>query len=288
MRQADKYTQYVAAWHRCSPDVSEMPIIGGDTMNIGLPPCAQPSPAEFPAMQTEQQAPVALAFDVFGTVVDWRGSIAREAEQILAPAGFRLDWFRFAERWRARYQPAMEAVRRGQRDWTILDVLHHENLLGTLAEFDVGDLPPDTITHLNRAWHRLDPWPDAVAGLTRLKRRYILATQSNGNVALIVNMARRAGLPWDAILGAEVVGAYKPLPQSYQRAVAMLGVEAGACMMCAAHNDDLVAAAGCGLRTAFVARPTEHGPGQQKDLHAEHAYDIVADDLEDLADQLGC
>jgi 2-haloacid dehalogenase len=230
----------------------------------------------------------ALTFDVFGTVVDWRGSIAREAEELLGAAGFRLDWHAFAERWRARYQPAMEAVRSGQRPWTILDVLHHENLLATLTEFGVGDLPPETVGHLNRAWHRLDPWPEAVAGLNRLKRRYILATQSNGNVALIVNMAKRAGLPWDVILGAEVVGAYKPLPQSYQRAVRMLGLAPDECMMTAAHNDDLIAARGCGLRTAFVARPLEYGPNQREDLRAEHAFDVVADSLLDLADQLGC
>jgi len=239
-------------------------------------------------MADEHTSLRALTFDVFGTVVDWRGSIAREAEEILGPAGFRLDWHAFAERWRARYQPAMEAVRSGQRPWTILDVLHHENLLDTLVEFDVGGLAPQTIEHLNRAWHRLDPWPDAVAGLGRLKRRYILATQSNGNVALIVNMAKRANLPWDVILGAEVVGAYKPLPQSYQRAVRMLGLEPGACMMTAAHNDDLIAARGCGLRTAFVARPLEYGPNQHKDLRAEHTFDLVANNLLDLADQLGC
>ena len=230
----------------------------------------------------------ALTFDVFGTVVDWRGSVAREAEAALAPKGHRLDWPAFASAWRARYQPAMEQVRSGSRAWTILDVLHRENLEAVLAEFGVTGLDEAELDRLNRAWHRLDPWPDVVAGLTRLKRRFILVTCSNGNVALMVNMAKRAGLPWDAVLGAETARAYKPMPEAYRATARLLGLPPEQCMMVAAHNNDLVAAAAQGFRTAFVARPTEYGPGQTTDLTAEHAFTVVADGFVDLADRLGC
>jgi 2-haloacid dehalogenase len=182
----------------------------------------------------------------------------------------------------------MEEVRRGRRPWTRLDDLHRDNLGVVLDEFGLAGLNEPEIEHLNRAWHRLDPWPDAVDGLTRLKRRFILATLSNGNVALLVNMARRAGLPWDAILGAEVARAYKPMPEAYLCTADLLGLEPNRCMMVAAHNDDLQAARALGFRTAFVARPTEHGPKQTRDLRAEHEFDVVAADLLDLADRLGC
>ena len=230
----------------------------------------------------------ALCFDVFGTVVDWRESVAREAAQALGARGISRDWRALADAWRARYQPAMEEVRSGRRPWVRLDDLHRENLLSLLEEYGTEGLNEAEIDHLNRAWHRLDPWPDAVEGLSRLKRKYILATLSNGNVALIVNMAKRAGLPWDVILGAEVAQAYKPLPEAYLRSIALLDLAPAECLMVAAHNDDLVAAAACGLRTAFVARPTEHGLGQQKDLRPDHAFDLSADSLVDLARQLGC
>jgi 2-haloacid dehalogenase len=230
----------------------------------------------------------ALTFDVFGTVVDWRTSVARELAQLFGPRGAQRDWPAVADRWRALYQPAMEAVRSGHRPWVKLDDLHRENLAQVLAEFGLGGLDDAQTEHLNRAWHRLDPWPNVVAGLVRLKRRYILATLSNGNVALMVNMARRAGLPWDAILGAEVAQAYKPLPTAYLRTVDYLGLPPAACMMVAAHNDDLVAAGALGFRTAFVARPHEHGPGQTCDLAADHPFDLIAHDFAELADQLGC
>lgn len=225
----------------------------------------------------------ALCFDVFGTVVDWRGSIAREVDAL----GIDCDGHAFADAWRGRYQPAMEEVRTGRRPWVKLDVLHRENLLAVLAELEIA-LDEDAIDHLNLVWHRLDPWPDVVEGLQRLKARYILATLSNGNVALMVGMAKHAGLPWDVILGAEVAGAYKPSPQAYLGSAALLDLDPGACMMVAAHNGDLVAAAACGLRTAFVARPSEHGPGQGSDQRAEHPFDVVADSFVDLADKLGC
>ncbi len=230
----------------------------------------------------------ALTFDVFGTVVDWRSGIARQVELFLGrEKKLKLDWLAFADAWRSLYQPAMERVRDGKRGFVKLDVLHRENLLLVLQDFGIGDLIDTEIDHLNRAWHRLDPWPDASAGMARLKRRYILAALSNGNVALIVNMARHAGLPWDAVLGAETARAYKPKPQAYLAAADMLGLVPAQCLMVAAHNGDLVAAAKCGFRTAFVARPMEHGSAQTTDFEAASGIDIAARDFLDLADQLG-
>lgn len=230
----------------------------------------------------------ALIFDVFGTCVDWRSGVAREAEAVARRKGVNLDPLAFADAWRARYQPQMETVRSGKRSWTILDVLHRESLLALLPEFGLaGQLSEAEIEHLNRAWHRLDPWPDVIDGLTRLKRRFIIAPQSNGNIALMVNMAKRAGLPWDCILGAEVVRNYKPVPQAYTDAVRMLGLTPPEVMMVAAHNDDLAAAQKQGLGTGFVPRPNEKGPGQKSDLTATGKWDIVARDFNDLADQLG-
>ena len=229
----------------------------------------------------------ALCFDVFGTVVDWRGSIICEGEALGRAKGLDIDWAAFADAWRAGYQPALARVRSGEVGWTLLDDLHRGILDRLLADFGIGGLSEAEIDSLNRAWHRLDPWPDAVAGLTRLRRRYILATLSNGNVALMVNMARRAGLPWDAILGAEVARAYKPLPAAYLTTVEMLGVAPAEALMVAAHNSDLKAAAACGLRTAFVPRPAEHGPGQATDLNPAGPWDVVARDFLDLAGQLG-
>jgi 2-haloacid dehalogenase len=247
-----------------------------------------PSPTPTGAAAGLASSIKALTFDVFGTVVDWRASIIREGEAFARARGLHVDWARFADAWRGRYQPSLEEVRSGRRPWTPLDDLHRESLEALLAEFGIRGLSAEDILHLNRAWHRLDPWPDAVPGLTRLRRRYILATLSNGNVALMVNMARRAGLPWDAILGAEVAGHYKPRPETYLRTAALLGLAPGECLMVAAHNGDLVAASGCGLRTAFVPRPEEHGPGQTSDLRPDRPFDVVARDFVELADQLGC
>ena len=230
----------------------------------------------------------ALAFDVFGTVVDWRSSIIREGEALGRTRGLAVDWARLADDWRALYQPAMERVRSGEIGWCKLDDLHRINLDRLLERHGLKALREAEIEHLNRVWHRLDPWPDAVAGLTRLKSRYLLATLSNGNVALLVNMAKRAGLPWDAVLGAEPARAYKPAPEAYLRTVDFLGLRPEQCLMVAAHNADLLAAARCGLRTAFVRRAREHGPGQTSDLEPETGFDIVADDFLTLADQLGC
>jgi 2-haloacid dehalogenase len=230
----------------------------------------------------------ALTFDVFGTVVDWRSSIVREGEALGRAKGFAVDWGKFADAWRGQYQPNMERVRSGELPWTRLDDLHRMALDGLIVEYQLTGLNDAEIEHLNRAWHRLDPWPDVVPGLTRLKQRFILATLSNGNVALIVNMAKRAGLPWDAVLGAEVARHYKPRPEVYLNAAELLGLRPAECMMVAAHNGDLAAASRLGFRTAFVARPHEHGPGQARDVRPEGEWDIVATSFSDLADQLGC
>lgn len=230
----------------------------------------------------------ALTFDVFGTVVDWRSSITREGQALGRAKHIEADWEKFAVAWRGLYQPTLERVRSGQMPWTRLDNLHRTSLDRLVAEFHIQGLSEADLDHLNRAWHRLDPWPDAVAGLTRLKRKFILATLSNGNIALIVNMAKRAGLPWDAVVGAEVAQHYKPQPAAYLKSAEALGLAPEECMMVAAHNSDLVAASRCGLRTAFVARPTEHGPGQSTDLRAEHDFDVACSSFIELADRLGC
>jgi 2-haloacid dehalogenase len=247
-------------------------------------------------MQPQDEAPRdgyeqvrALLFDTFGTVVDWRSGIAREAAPFLQRYGLGIDPHAFAESWRWRYQPAMEEVRSGRRPFTRLDVLHRENLEGVLVDlgFDLNRASVDELDHLNRAWHRLDPWPDSVAGLSRLRKRYFIAPLSNGNILLLANMAKRAGIPWDAILGAEVVRAYKPRPESYLRTAEVLGLAPAQCMMVAAHNSDLAAARAAGLRTGFVPRPTEHGPGQTTDLEPTEAWDAIAPDFVSLAARLG-
>lgn len=232
----------------------------------------------------------ALLFDTFGTVVDWRGGIAREVAGFLRRHGLPGEPERFADEWRARYQPAMEVVRTGNRPFTRLDVIHRENLDYVLRAWglDPGAFDPAELDELNRVWHRLDPWPDSVPGLRRLRRRFLIAPLSNGNIALLTNMAKRAGLPWDCILGAEVVRAYKPQPVAYLGTAEVLGLRPAECMMVAAHNDDLAAARACGLATAFVLRPTEHGPAQTTDLSAEQPWDVVIGDLVTLADALGC
>lgn len=222
----------------------------------------------------------ALIFDVFGTLVDWRSSVAREVTPLLgerAPA--------FADAWRARYQPAMEEVRAGRRPFVPLDTLHRENLAATLAEFDVS-LTDEAMDELNLAWHRLDGWPDTKGGLAALSERFILAPHSNGNVRLMLDMARHNGWRWDTILGAETTGHYKPKAESYVRAAALLMLPPGEVMMVAAHNDDLMAAKACGLATAFIPRPTEHGPAQTTDLTPTGDWDFVAPDLPTLARSL--
>jgi 2-haloacid dehalogenase len=232
--------------------------------------------------------PKALLFDVFGTCVDWRSSIAREGEALGRKLGVSgVDWLAVADAWREQYQPQMETVRSGKRPWTTLDVLHREALDTVLPAFGLNDVVSDTDRDdFTLAWHRLDPWPDVVEGLTRLKTRHIIAPNSNGHIALMVNLAKRAGLPWDAILGAEIARAYKPRPEVYLRCAEALALAPSVVMMVAAHNSDLLAAAACGLQTAFVPRPTEYGPGQTSDLAPEHDFDLVARDFVDLASLL--
>jgi len=230
----------------------------------------------------------AVTFDVFGTVVDWRTSIAREVESLAVKKKFAVDGQRFADAWRELYQPSMTKVRDGKVPWTVLDDLHRTNLLQVLETFGIDQLSEEEIEHLNRAWHRLDPWPDAVAGLQRLKQHYIIGTLSNGNVALIVNMAKFSELPWDVVLGAEIARHYKPQPEAYLRSAEILGLEPKECMLVAAHNGDLAAAGRCGFQTAFVPRPKEYGPEQTTDLVAEYDCDVVAGDFIELAQILGC
>src|ERR687895_1324595 len=196
--------------------------------------------------------PEALVFDVFGTVVDWRSSIIREGEELGRRKHLDVDWAAFADAWRSRYAPSMDRVRRGEIPWTKLDDLHRASLEELTREFGIGGLSEEDKDHLNRAWHRLEPWPDAVAGLTLLKRRHVIATLSNGNVALLVNMAKRAGLPWDTVLSAELFGHYKPDAEVYDGAARLLGLPPERVLMVAAHVDDLTAARQRGLRTAYV------------------------------------
>jgi 2-haloacid dehalogenase len=231
----------------------------------------------------------ALVFDVFGTVVDWRSGVAREAVPFLARyAKGAVDAAAFADAWRKRYQPAMEEVHSGRRPFTRLDVLHRENLEGMLPDFGIepASVPVAELDELNLAWHRLDPWPDAVAGLTRLKSRYIIAPLSNGNIILMIDMAKRAGLPWDAILGAEVAQAYKTSPEAYLRTADILAMKPAEVCLVAAHNNDLAAARKCGLRTAFVYRPNESGPGQTPP-GPDQEWDVIAGDFGELAGTLG-
>lgn len=228
----------------------------------------------------------ALVFDVFGTVVDWRGSIIREGRLLGRRKKLKVDWAAFADAWRAGYRPAMARVRSGELPWTKIDVLHRMILDELLPRFGIRGLAEDEIDHLNRVWHRLEPWPDARAGLAKLKRRYVIATLSNGNVALLTNMAKHAGLPWDCILSAEVVRHYKPDPETYLGAADLLGVQPAELMLVAAHKDDLHAARACGLKTAYVTRPREYGPGAKADLSRDPALDLHARDFNDLARQL--
>jgi len=229
----------------------------------------------------------ALVFDVFGTVVDWRGGVIRAGEELAAEDGPRgVDWPLFADAWRGRYAPSMDRVRRGEQPWTKLDGLHRASLEELTHEFGLGELGEAEKDRLVRSWHRLDSWPDAVEGLHRLKRRYTIAPLSNGNVALLVNMAKRAGLPWDLVLSAELVRRYKPDPEVYLMAPRLLDLRPEEVLMVAAHGDDLRATGDAGLRTAYVPRPEEWGPGGEAEP-PDPAFDVVADDFIELARLLG-
>ena len=239
-------------------------------------------------MSTQDPVPgvEALFFDVFGTLLDWRTSIAREAEKILNPLGHRLDWIAFADAWRAEYQPGMEEVRSGRIPFSKLDVLHRRNLERFIPRFGLTGLSDAVLHDLTMAWHRLDAWPDVPAALARLKRKYIVAPCSNGNIALMVDNARRNNLPWDAILGAEIAGDYKPKPRAYLAACEALNLKPAQCMMVAAHSRDLKAAAANGLRTGHIARPNEYGPNTGE-TGPTVPVDVAGRDLADLADKLG-
>ncbi|HXQ52296.1 MAG TPA: haloacid dehalogenase type II [Stellaceae bacterium] len=228
----------------------------------------------------------ALVFDVFGTVVDWRGSVIRELAALGRAMRIEADWPAFADAWRAGYQPAMQRVREGALGWTGLDRLHRMILDDVLARFGI-DLAEDERNHLNLAWHRLDPWPDAVEGLTRLKRRFVIGTLSNGGVGLLVAMAKRAGLPWDVVFSAELVRRYKPDPETYLMVPSLLGVAPAEVMMVAAHTGDLEAARRQGLRTGYVSRPLEHGKPAKVETVAQGAFDVVAGDFGELAGMMG-
>jgi len=229
----------------------------------------------------------ALVFDVFGTVVDWRTSVAREVEALARRKKLTVDGGAFADAWRAGYAPSMNRVRTGQLPWTPLDGLHRMTLDTLLGQFGFTALPEQEIADLNRAWHRLQPWPDSVPGLTRLKRQRIIAPLSNGNIALMTDMAKHAGLPWDCILGAELVRHYKPDREVYQSAADFLMLKPEEVLMVAAHLGDLKAAKSVGLRTAFVPRPLEYGPKGKPDSTPDASVDITVKDFVDLAERLG-
>jgi 2-haloacid dehalogenase len=229
----------------------------------------------------------ALVFDTFGTIVDWRGSIIKEGTAWGKARKLEIDWASFADRWRAGYGPSMNRVRTGELPWTKLDDLHRMILEQLLKEFRIEGLTEEEKDHWNRVWHRLKPWPDCVAGLTRLKKKYIIAPLSNGNVALLTDMAKNSGLPWDAILGAELVRHYKPDREVYLSAADFLGVKAEEVMMVAAHSGDLRAARNCGLRTGFIYRPDEFGPGGKAEKANPGEFDVVSTDTVDLAKQMG-
>lgn len=233
------------------------------------------------------QAVRALFFDVFGTLVDWRSGVAREAEQHLGPLGHACDWHALADAWRGEYQPAMEDIRSGRVPFCKLDVLHRRNLERILPRFHITGVSAAVMADVNLAWHRLDAWPDSVPGLERLRAKFLLAPVSNGNISLMVDLARRNGFPWDAILGAEIAGDFKPKPRVYLAACEALDLAPHECMMVAAHSNDLSAAAECGLRVAHIARPDEHGPGLGEKAPSV-PVDAAGRDLEDLAGKLGC
>lgn len=231
-----------------------------------------------------------LGFDVFGTVVDWRGSVARHAEKFFSLHGITTDPFKFATDWRSLYQPAMERVRTSERAWVPLNVLNLENLKIAMAYsgIDATRFSSESLVDLNKAWERLEPWPDSVASIDRLKRKFAVGTISNGHMAGMLWLSKYAHLHWDVILGAETAQNYKPRPEVYFRSAEAAGLHMAQTAMVAAHNDDLQAARACGMKTVFVLRPTEHGPEQTTDLVADAECDIAVNDLTELAEVLGC
>jgi 2-haloacid dehalogenase len=238
----------------------------------------------------------ALVFDTFGTVVDWRTSIIEQGltegaawrgGATVAAKWSTADWAHFADRWRDGYQPMLDKVRRGERPFTKLDILHRMLLDNLLIEFKIEGLTEQEKDHWNRVWHRLKPWPDSVAGLARLKNKYTIAPLSNGNVALLTDMAKNAGLPWDLILSAELARHYKTDREVYLTAADLLNLKPEEVMMCAAHSSDLRAARDVGLRTGFIYRPNERGPGGKADHAQPGEFDVVVDSITELAKSMG-
>jgi 2-haloacid dehalogenase len=228
-----------------------------------------------------------LAFDVFGTVVDWRSSVVAEGERLGKAKQLSVDWAAFADAWRAAYRPSLDRVQSGELPWTKLDVLHRRALEEILKTFKIEGLSEAEKDHFNRVWHRLQPWPDSVAGVQRLKNKFVITTFSNGNISLLTNLAKYAGLPWDCILSAENVRHYKPDPETYRLVPALFDLKPEEVMLVAAHEYDLEAAQKHGLRTAYVHRPLEHGPGKPVAIPPAGKYDLLAQDLLDLANQIG-
>ncbi|MDE2514567.1 MAG: haloacid dehalogenase type II [Rhodospirillales bacterium] len=231
--------------------------------------------------------PRAIVFDTFGSVVDWRASLIADLSAHGAARGIAADWALLVDEWRAAYHPSMDRVRRGELPWTKLDALHRASLDRLIEIQGIAGLTEADRRHINLGWHRLKPWPDAVAGLTRLKRHFIIGPLSNGNVSLLLEMAKNAGIPWDMIFGSDLFGHFKPDPETYLGVARLLDLEPGQVMMAAAHNNDLAAARRAGLMTAFWPRPGEYGPRQKQDYAADQPWDVVARDIEDLASQLG-
>ena len=231
--------------------------------------------------------PVAIVFDTFGTVVDWRSSLIADLTAYGSNRGVTADWPALVDAWRAAYQPSMQRVRSGELPWTTLDGLHRASLDRLVAEFGINNLSEADLVHINLGWHRLHPWPDAIPGLTRLKSRFIIGPLSNGNVSLLLNMAKFAAIPWDMIFGSDLFGHFKPDPDTYLGVARLLDLRPDQVMMAAAHNGDLAKARTCGLLTAFFPRPGEYGPHQQRDYAPDQDWDIVATDIQDMAAQLG-
>ena len=267
----------------------EFVALGGTSLAAAALGASDPLSTTDKVQTIEQQEReiVALTFDVFGTVVDWRTSVIREGEMLSQEKGFDVDWGEFADRWRGGYGPSMNRVRTGELPWTKIDVLHRMVLDELIIEYGLTGLSEEETDHLNRVWHRLIPWPDTVRGLHRLRSQYLITTLSNGNVSLLTNMAKNAGMPWDCILSSELSGHYKPDPEVYLMAAELLSLPPNRVMMVAAHKGDLRAAQRVGLKAAFVARPFERGPGRTVDTSPEPDFDYWASDFEDLAEQLG-
>jgi 2-haloacid dehalogenase len=239
-------------------------------------------------MHAQAEGTRALIFDVFGTVVDWHGSVAREVRALAKAKGFRVNAVKFAKAWRAGYRPAMDRVLRGETPFQKIDAIHRAILEDVLKQFKVATLTEEEKAHLNLVWHRLKPWPDSPRGLKRLKSKFIIATLSNGNTSLLVNMAKHAGLPWDCVFSSDTFNLFKPDPGMYLGAADRLDLKPSEVMMVAAHKADLRAAAQQGLKTAFVKRPHEYGRNNNPDLASEAEFTVNAESFFDLADQLGC